>query len=114
MTRVEVGSYYPDSTRIGPGISLPPSTAQMNFMRSHDSDDLIKRNIQWVEIQTGTATDYLCLPTPPSRMTTLSFNPKMPKKSDFARAIILVKPKRTAEPCVFHGSVHRCANGGLI
>lgn len=101
MTRVEVGSNDPDSTRVDPGISLHPATAKTNFMRSHDSDDLIKRNIRWVEIQTGTATDCLRLPTPPSRMTTLSFNPEMPNKSAFARAIILVKPKRTAEPCVF-------------
>ncbi|MGH7452072.1 MAG: hypothetical protein ACRENG_12045 [bacterium] len=83
MTRVEVGLNDPVSLRVDPGISLHPATVKTNFMRSHDSDDLIKRNARWVEIQTGTATDYLRLPTPPSRITTLSFNPAMPNKSDF-------------------------------
>ncbi|MGH7455730.1 MAG: hypothetical protein ACRENG_30520, partial [bacterium] len=64
----------------------------------HDSDDLITRNIRWVEIQTGTATDDLRLPTPPSRITSLNFNLAMPSKPDFVRAIILVKSERTANP----------------
>ncbi len=100
MTRVEVGSNDPDSTRVEPGISLHSATVKTNFMRSHDSDDLLKRNIRWVEIQTGTATDYPRLPTPPSRITTLSFNPTIPNTPDRARHVILVKSKRTAEPSV--------------
>ena len=98
MARVEVGSNHPASTQVDPGISLRLATAKTNFMRSHDSDDLIKRNIRWVEIQTGTATDYFRLPTPPSRMMILSFNPAMSNEPDFARAVILVKSKRTANP----------------
>jgi hypothetical protein len=97
MTRVEVGSNDPDSTRVDPGVSLHPAAAKTSFTRPHDSDDMRKRNIRGVETQTGTAPDYLRLPTPSPRITNLSFNPEMPNESDFARAIILVKSKRTLE-----------------
>lgn len=100
MTRVEVGSNCPDSMQVDHDVSLHPANAKMNFMRSHRSDDLRKRNSRGVETQTGTAPDYLRLPTPPSRMTILSFNLEMPNKSDFARAIILVNSTRTFEPGV--------------
>jgi hypothetical protein len=100
LTRVEVGSNYPDSPRVDPGVALRPASAKTSFKRSHNSDDLIKRNIRWIEIQTGTATDYPRLPTPPSRIMALSFNPKMPIKSAFARDVILVQSQRTAEPSV--------------
>jgi tetratricopeptide (TPR) repeat protein len=53
-----------------------------------------------VEIQTGTATGRLRLPTPPSRLTTLSFNLAALIKLSLAGAVIFAEPERTAEPGV--------------